>query len=73
MRKIVSYMVLNETGGDVSVKVNELIALGWQPIGGIAVVDNYGVLIYHQTMVKYEEEKIDYSALANQLDNDQLA
>lgn len=63
MSKIVDYMILNETGGDISPKVNSLIAQGWQPIGGICVVltegPRYGgiqsmVPTYNQAMVKYE-------------------
>lgn len=63
MKKITNYMVVSESGGDISVKIKQLIGHGWQPLGGVSVVltegARYGgiqsmISTFYQAMVIYE-------------------
>lgn len=52
-------MILTEFGGDISIKVNQLIGHGWQPIGGVSIVlggDDNTIPVFYQSMVFYETD-----------------
>jgi len=56
-RKIVEYSIaFSITSYDLEKKVNSLIKNGWEPIGGLSVIDSHasGHRPYSQAMVKYE-------------------
>ena len=55
--KITQYITVErEEGDDFEKAVNDAIAEGWQPIGGISVCQqSSGHLVSTQAMVKYEQ------------------
>jgi hypothetical protein len=54
MEKIIDYVVLEHSPRDMPAKVLELIAKGWQPLGGIAAsLKTNGVMQCYQAMVLY--------------------
>lgn len=58
MKKIISYTIVFEsTYRELSASVNEKIRDGWQPLGGVAVVQHNPSEFWHsQAMVKYEPD-----------------
>ena len=55
--KITHYKTIErEEGEDLELAVNNAIAQGWQPIGGVSVCQqSCGYLVSTQAMVKYEQ------------------
>ena len=68
MRKIKKYMVIaHENNMDITVSVTNLIADGWQPLGGPCRGDGR----MHQAMVRYEEsEQMPHVECEQQGDDD---
>lgn len=54
--KISKFVVVSDTQPDFSRYMNLAISNGWQPIGNL-VITNCSVMVFHQAMVKYEEEE----------------
>ena len=57
MGKVTDYEIL-EAGspGDLQAEVKQLLKLGWQPLGGVALVHEFGDFSYTQAVVQYEEQ-----------------
>lgn len=61
--KIVEYKIARGVDGNLAEAVNQMIADGWQPLGGLAAVVStvrgYGAKrqhVYSQAMVRYESQ-----------------
>jgi len=70
MKKIVDYYVTSATGRELPSHINNMIEQGWQPLGGVARMDD-GILA--QTMVMYEEERIPRTAMKTHPTLDEIA
>jgi len=46
------YLVHDQIAESVTEKINELIRLGWQPFGGVSMINGH----YAQAMVKYGKQ-----------------
>jgi len=57
--KIIEYLIITENyTGDMTRRINDYIAAGWQPFGGIAYNSNRSY--YSQAVVKYAPTKSEH-------------
>ena len=57
MKTVISYrLVVESQTGMLETSVLNLLQQGYQPFGGVAVVESMNMVYKHQAMVKYEEE-----------------
>ena len=58
MREIIDYVCLEDRSAQkIALVVRDLMAIGWQPLGGVSVSCDPDYNLFAQAMVKYAEDQ----------------